>query len=297
MALKFGSIGQEVKELQRALGIEADGVFGPITEAAVRAFQQENGLEVDGIAGPQTMAAIHARVATTDRSERVYSPYEGLVVNKYFLPRDEYKAGPTPKEYLFLHHTAGWHNPYRTVDIWAQDDRGQIATEFVLGGRSIKGNDDHYDGVLVQCIPEGGYGWHLGLGRDGSFHMHTHSVGVELCNFGYAVNGRSYINVPIEPEQLVSTSQPFRGYTQWHGYSDKQLETLKLFILWIAERDSIDVRAGLVSEIRQKGGQAFEFNEDAYHGRIKGMWSHTNVHRGKSDLSPQPNLMDMLLSL
>jgi hypothetical protein len=59
----------------------------------------------------------------------------------------------------------------------------------VLGGSSVKGDDDRYDGELVQCIPEGGYGWHLG--KNGSQYMHTHSVAVEICNFGYAVNGRT----------------------------------------------------------------------------------------------------------
>ena len=295
MLLKEGSKGQEVAELQQNLGIDADGIFGAGTRAAVEAYQQENGLVVDGIVGPQTFAAIREANATTDNSEKVYSPHQGLLVNKYFLPKGEYKDGPTQKEYLFLHHTAGWNNPYKTVDGWAKDDRGAIATEFVLGGRSVRGNDDRYDGELVQCLPEGCYGWHLG--KNGSQYMHAHSVAIEICNFSYAVDGKTYVNTHIAEDQLVTLPKPFRGYSQWHAYSDKQIETLRLFILWMAERDSIDVRDGLVAEIKQKGAKAFEFNEDAYNGKIKGMWTHTSTRKDKFDLFPQSNLIDMLLSL
>ena len=44
MLLKKGSRGSEVKELQKALGEGADGIFGSGTEAAVKKFQKENGL-------------------------------------------------------------------------------------------------------------------------------------------------------------------------------------------------------------------------------------------------------------
>jgi hypothetical protein len=50
--------GGSVKALQRALGVPADGVYGPRTRRAVRAFQRRQGLEVDGIAGPRTRAAL-----------------------------------------------------------------------------------------------------------------------------------------------------------------------------------------------------------------------------------------------
>jgi peptidoglycan hydrolase-like protein with peptidoglycan-binding domain len=55
-----GSIGDAVRRFQRALrrtpnlGISVDGVFGPITEIAVKKFQQGAGLVVDGVVGPQT---------------------------------------------------------------------------------------------------------------------------------------------------------------------------------------------------------------------------------------------------
>jgi peptidoglycan hydrolase-like protein with peptidoglycan-binding domain len=56
--LHMGSHGPAVARVQRALGIEADGMFGPKTRAAVRKFQRVHGLVVDGIVGPITHAAL-----------------------------------------------------------------------------------------------------------------------------------------------------------------------------------------------------------------------------------------------
>jgi peptidoglycan hydrolase-like protein with peptidoglycan-binding domain len=50
--------GSTVAALQAALGIPADGLYGPQTRRAVRRFQRAHGLTVDGIAGPQTLAAL-----------------------------------------------------------------------------------------------------------------------------------------------------------------------------------------------------------------------------------------------
>lgn len=61
--LKSGARGTEVVTLQRNLSrfgyvLQADGIFGPATEAAVRRFQKDHGLTVDGIAGPATLKAM-----------------------------------------------------------------------------------------------------------------------------------------------------------------------------------------------------------------------------------------------
>jgi peptidoglycan DL-endopeptidase CwlO len=58
--LKVGSRGPAVARVQRALGIPADGVFGPKTKRAVRAFQKRHDLLADGVVGPKTRKALFA---------------------------------------------------------------------------------------------------------------------------------------------------------------------------------------------------------------------------------------------
>lgn len=293
MVLRKGDKGNAVKDLQEFLEITADGDFGPGTEAAVKKWQAENGLVADGIVGPKTWDAMG--LATTDESEQVYTTDNGLIINRHYLPKGEYLEGPSKKEYCFLHHTAGWNNPYKTVNNWAKDTRGRIATEFVLGGQKLTDGNADYDGVMVQCMPEGAYGWHLG--KNGSQYMHKHSVGIEVNNFGYLKNGKAYQGSTAHESQIVELAEPFRGYKEWHRYSDAQIEALDKWIRWIGERDGIDIRAGLPALVKEHGAAAFEFNADAYYGKVKGLWTHTNTRKDKTDMFPQQELLDLLVSL
>lgn len=56
--LRRPATGEQVKQVQAKLAVVVDGIFGPITEAAVRAFQRDHGLVPDGIVGPLTWAAL-----------------------------------------------------------------------------------------------------------------------------------------------------------------------------------------------------------------------------------------------
>jgi peptidoglycan hydrolase-like protein with peptidoglycan-binding domain len=53
-----------LQQLLRARGhtVAVDGIFGPQTESAVRAFQQSKGLAADGIVGPQTWRSLIVQV-------------------------------------------------------------------------------------------------------------------------------------------------------------------------------------------------------------------------------------------
>jgi Meckel syndrome type 1 protein len=60
LPLQVGSRGPLVVEVQRAVGVPADGIFGVKTDAAVRGYQEHSGLRVDGIVGPATWSSLFA---------------------------------------------------------------------------------------------------------------------------------------------------------------------------------------------------------------------------------------------
>ena len=93
-----------LQHLLRARGqaVRVDGVFGPETEAAVRAFQTGKGLSVDGIVGPRTWAALIVTVRQGSSGDAVRGvqeefqfrnlsgdPSRGLQVDGIFGPRTE----------------------------------------------------------------------------------------------------------------------------------------------------------------------------------------------------------------
>ncbi len=66
MIYKQGSKGSIVKQIQKAVGCLPDGVWGPLTTEALKAWQQDHGLTADGVAGAKTLAKLFSdRMATT----------------------------------------------------------------------------------------------------------------------------------------------------------------------------------------------------------------------------------------
>ena len=57
--------------LARGHNLIADGIFGPVTDAAVRGFQQQKGLAVDGVVGPVTWAALVITVRQGSQGDAV----------------------------------------------------------------------------------------------------------------------------------------------------------------------------------------------------------------------------------
>lgn len=133
--LKKGSRGDDVKTLQKILGVVVDGDFGAKTEAAVIAFQKKKGLEADGIVGPVTWAALGVKTATATNSKCVdpavrYAPLSACLT----------KTPNRTIKYLAIHYTAGatskaghaatmkdsWEKSRRASADFGVDDRDMV---------------------------------------------------------------------------------------------------------------------------------------------------------------------------
>jgi hypothetical protein len=87
-----GSTGEDVKTVQYLVTAQGhstgvDGVFGPLTKAAVEAFQSSRGLSIDGIVGPQTwpQLIIQVQLGSTGDTVRavqsqIHSRGDGVVI-------------------------------------------------------------------------------------------------------------------------------------------------------------------------------------------------------------------------
>ncbi len=85
--LQFGDVGDDVKKLQQSLkdlGFNVgsiDGIFGKMTDAAVRAFQSYNGLYVDGIVGPQTISQLNKVLPKIEEGSEAWNEMEEAIYN------------------------------------------------------------------------------------------------------------------------------------------------------------------------------------------------------------------------
>ena len=95
---------QTLQHLLRARGqsLTVDGIFGPRTDAAVRAFQQQKALAVDGIVGPDTWSALIVTVRQGSQGDAVRGvqeefqfrnlsgdPSKGLQIDGIFGPKTD----------------------------------------------------------------------------------------------------------------------------------------------------------------------------------------------------------------
>ena len=102
VVLSKGSRGELVRRLQAALNLVQDGIFGAITEEAVKAFQKAHGLVPDGIVGEKTWAIIVPNESSLHVSRRTINR---IIVHCTATPEGRVE---TVESIRRMHKAKGW---------------------------------------------------------------------------------------------------------------------------------------------------------------------------------------------
>jgi hypothetical protein len=172
------------------------------------------------------------------------------------LSERNYYAEKYTKTTIFLHHTAGSHNPINTILGWEGDSRGRVATAFVIGNKSSDGKDRSFDGKIYRCFDEAKWAYHLGIPDSGG-RLDQVAIGIELCAFGFLRKAGSkyftYVNTEFTDKTAITKlAKPFRTFDYYHSYSEAQLESLRLLLLDLSKRFNIDLKKGLQPAIKRE---------------------------------------------
>jgi hypothetical protein len=243
-------------------------------------------------------------------NELIYTDGRSLNIYDHPISDDEYIKEEVKKDTIFLHHTAGGSRPDWSINGWEKDyikDKSgnpvlgpdgliqplKVGTSYVIGRKSSSSDISLWDGKVLKAFDDRYWAYHLGI-TENSKELNSKSVSIEICNYGQLTLGRddkfyNYVNKPINNEDVVELSKPFKGYKYWEKYTDVQLESTRKLILYLKNRWNIEIESGIYNE------DWFEYDEKWF--SLGGLRTHTQVRKDKFDLFPQPELLQMLNSL
>ena len=142
---KVGSRGEVVKQIQRALKLYPDGIYGRLTREAVMAFQKENGLTSDGIVGPATLAKLLPKAVSVAFSPKKSArTITDIVVHcTATRPNQDLNVGDIRR----MHIKQGWADiGYHYVI--CLDGRIEPGRDVDIVGAHVSGHNSHSIGVV-----------------------------------------------------------------------------------------------------------------------------------------------------
>tara|TARA_R110000744_G_scaffold96503_2_gene186475 strand:+ start:2239 stop:2895 length:657 start_codon:yes stop_codon:yes gene_type:complete len=193
------------------------------------------------------------------------------------------------KKQIVLHHTVSGNGINGDITHW-------IKSKFRMGTCIIVGRR----GDINQVFSSKFWAYHLGV--PGSTYKKMgiqykrwdmNSIGIEIDSYGgLKYNGALdqwetvYGNrIPDSNVQLYPNK--YRGYSGFEKYTPEQIQSVKELLIFWSDRYGISLKYN---------ADMWEVSAEALKGK-QGVWSHTSFRFDKSDIHPQPEIIEMLKSL
>jgi N-acetyl-anhydromuramyl-L-alanine amidase AmpD len=200
----------------------------------------------------------------------------------------QYHATPQRKLQIIGHHTVS--GPGVAGDIaWWNKNKDRVCTPYIISR----------DGTTHQCFDETYWAWALGTKRAQLLQMNSNksrmdlekaAIHIELDSWGGLVKrGGHYYNGygGRVDAAVVDYGNDYRGFRYFEKYTDKQLAAFSKLLCYLCTTYSIPVDYHM---------DVFRLSKRALNGE-RGFFSHASFRPDKSDLHPQPELIQMLRNL
>jgi len=208
---------------------------------------------------------------------------------------NQYFQDAVKKHQIVLHHTAGNSSGVATINGWNADDRGRIATCVTISGKG----KSTIDGEICQAYSSRFWAYHLGIKPEvfaarnlKHLPLDKHSIAIEICNWGgldkVGDKYYNYVDREVLAEDVCILDEPYKGHKYYHAYTDAQIESVRQLLLYWGELYGISLKYDYT--------RLFTVNNDAL-TMVNGLYTHNSYRKDKSDVSPQPKMIEMLKSL
>ncbi|TAH27954.1 MAG: hypothetical protein EAZ06_11850 [Cytophagales bacterium] len=224
-------------------------------------FQKENNLTPDGLAGAKTYSVLYQKVLNVIELQN----FAGHFYPQIF-----------PKNQIIWHHSAGWDNARGMYDGWRADAVRHVATAIGItdNGTVFRGYDEQF------------WAHHIGMQHPFNLIRNQQSVAVEICNWGALQETskglQTWAGIILPKEKAIELN--YKNIKFYEIYTDLEIETLKKWTLLNAMRFDIP--------LNYNEKDMWEISQNAIQGKA-GVYTHNSFLTWKSDVSPQPKLIEM----
>jgi len=250
----------------------------------IKDYQSRNGLKVDGQFGDKSFNLLyHTLLKVIDVS------FEG-----------SYHKSIHQKNQIIWHHSAGWDNARGMFKSWQNDNKEHVATAIGINdkGEVYRGFDEQYWASSIGCKQDSFNNWDIKpikVTIDGRVYTNNSlldagAVGVEVCNAGQltkkAGDYYSWFGWKVPSDKVIELD--YKGYTAFEKYTNEEINTLKYWTLLMGVKFNIPVN--------YRDEDMWKVSRRALSGET-GLYTHNSYREDKTDVSPQPHLIEMARTL
>lgn len=218
---------------------------------------------------------------------------------RHNFPTTQYVRERTEKRQVVLHHTASGPGVDGDINWWMKTPE-RVATHFIVDR----------EGQVHQLFDEEFWAWHLGLQQKVFTQMGVpykqldrQSIGIEIDSWGFLephTDGQFYPakwngsrDVPNTAARPVKyfyeycTNQKWKGHRYYERYTTAQINAVRDLVRELCRRHNIP---------KTYNPDMWEVSRRAL-SSTSGIFAHCSYRIDKSDIHPQPEMINMLKSL